>query len=85
MPDEKTPGASLVQACPPVVIGLALIASERLATQIFITIVLWTVASVLSSASSLRSGRFLDRSHPASDRTPSAAHCPDQLPPRCDE
>src|SRR6516162_3944271 len=36
-------------------------------------------------ASSLRSWRFLDRSHPASERTPSAAHCPDQLPPRCDE
>jgi hypothetical protein len=30
--------------------------------------------------SSPRSWRFLDRSHPASERTPSAAHCPDRFP-----
>src|SRR5262252_3067483 len=36
-------------------------------------------------ASWLRSWRFLDRSHLASEHTPSAAHCPDQLPPRCVE
>src|SRR5664280_3368360 len=35
--------------------------------------------------SSLRSWLFLDRSHPASEHTPSAAHSPDRFPTRCDE
>jgi len=44
-----------------------------------------TPPGVAIPASSPRSWRFLDRSHPRSQRIPSAAHFPDRCPPRCGE